>query len=319
MGMLEKLFRSPGRWKAGRASGEVPSHAAASEGPRVELDFPRCIAQEYPQWFPAAWTAVEQTLDAVKGADLTPLERRSPGLRGYAWDSYLRCSVVRMVHAARVLHQRGVLAGRLLDYGSYFGNFALMFARLGYQVVAVDSYSYYGAAFAPVTRLLRQSGIEVHDFSDGGFDPHRSGGEALARYDVAVSAGVIEHIPHTPRIFLETLDACLKPSGHLVLDTPNLAYLYNRQRLARGETIFCPIASQYDTEVPFEGHHREYTVDEMRWMLERIGHRDIAIETFNYSLYGAEVLQGADAVNFNQMLKDPSAREVILTVSRKGP
>lgn len=312
MGWLKEPIRLLGRW-ASAPSAETPEDRAdAGDGSGVELKFPACIEEEFPQWFPAAWDAVEQTLKAVQGADLTPLERRSPGLKGYAWDTYLRCSVVRMVHAAQALHDRGVGGGLLLDYGSYFGNFALMFAKLGYRVHAVDAYQQYGHAFGSVTRLLLDHEIEVHDLSEGGF-----GSESMA-YDVVISAGVIEHIPHTPRYFLETLNALLRPSGWLLLDTPNLAYLYNRQKLARGETIFCPISCQYGTELPFEGHHREYTIAEMRWMLERIGHRDIAVQTFNYSLYGAPVLLGLDAANYRQMMEDPSAREVILTVSRKA-
>lgn len=317
MGLLDKPRRLLGKW-ASDPSAEAPGdRAGAGAGPRVELKFPACIEQEFPEWFPAAWDAVEQTLKVVKDADLTPLERRSPGLKGYAWDSYLRCSVVRMVHAAQALHDHGVRGGQLLDYGSYFGNFALMFAKLGYRVHTVDSYAQYGQAFRSVTGLLRDSGIEVHDLAESGFGLEGQPDRERRAYDVVVSAGVIEHIPHTPRYFLETLDALLKPSGWLLLDTPNLAYLYNRQKLARGETIFCPISCQYNTELPFEGHHREYTIDEMRWMLQQIGHRNIAVQTFNYSLYGVPVLQGLDAVNFEQMMEDPSAREVILTVSRK--
>src|SRR5213083_1809737 len=79
-------------------------------------------------------------LTAIAGSDFTSLARRSPALAGFDWLGYLRCSLARMVHAAAALRRRGVVSGRLLDYGSYFGNFALMFARSGFSVDAVDSY-----------------------------------------------------------------------------------------------------------------------------------------------------------------------------------
>ena len=88
--------------------------------------------------------------------------------------------------------------------------------------------------------------------------------------------GVIEHIPHTPRLLLDTLTRVLKPGGILILDTPNLAYLYKRLALLDGGTIFCPMAQQYYTELPFEGHHREYIVDEIAWMLNAAGHEPIS-------------------------------------------
>ena len=319
MGWLEQ----PMRWLRNKGSGLV---VAGREGTRVTdavppvyLDFPACVAREYTEWFPIAWQAIDDILAVIRGVDFTPLERRSPALKGYAWDGYLRCSAIRMVRAARALHTKEAGTRCLLDYGSYFGNFALMFARLGYEVHAADSYREYGQALAPVAALLKENGVTVYDTTPLLDERGDLFMDRYGLYDVVLSVGVIEHIPHTPRLYLETLDRLLKPSGTLVLDTPNLAYLYTRQKLARGETMFCPIERQYETQLPFEGHHREYTVEEMRWMLERLGHENIWIDTFNYSIYGAEVLSGQDAMNFRQMASDPSTREVILTVSRKAP
>jgi len=114
------------------------------------------------------------------------------------------------------------------------------------------------------------------------------------------------------------VNASLRPGGILVLDTPNLAYLYNREKLARGESIFCPLELQYTTELPFEGHHREYTVAEVRFLLGAIGHQVLELETFNYSLLAQERLEGHDAAAWRRMEEDASLREVILTVSQRG-
>ncbi len=129
--------------------------------------------------------------------------------------------------------------------------------------------------------------------------------------------GVIEHIPSSPRPLLATLDRLLRPGGLLLLDTPNLVHLYNRQKFARGETVLADIAAQYETELPFEGHHREYTIPELVWMLQRIGHRQIAVEAFNYSSYALGTLTSRDAVNHWNMVRDPSMREYLMTVSEK--
>lgn len=280
----------------------------------IKLDFPACIEREFPNTFPPAWAAVEQVLAAIKEANFSPLERHSPGLKKFDWEIYLRCSVVRMVRVLSALSQRGVTTGHLLDCGAYFGNFSLMCAREGYHVDALDSYKGYEEALSGVTNLLHNSGIKLLDFDEVGYDLHRIQPQT---YDIVLCMGVIEHIPHTPRLLLESLNRVLKPGGLLVIDTPNLAYLYNRQKLARGESIFCPISLQYFTELPFEGHHREYTLDEVKWMLEQIGHIDIYTEIFNYSVYGISILQGHDLDNYKIMGADPDSREIILTVSRK--
>jgi 2-polyprenyl-3-methyl-5-hydroxy-6-metoxy-1,4-benzoquinol methylase len=287
-----------------------------SEAPEIiTLDFPACIEREFPQAFSPAWVAVEQVLAAIKEAKFSPLERHSPGLKGFDWEIYLRCSVVRMVRVLSALSQRGVTAGNLLDCGAYFGNFSLMCASEGYQVDALDSYKGYEQALSGVTNLLYNSGIKVIDFDEVGYDLHQIHSQT---YDIVLCMGVIEHIPHTPRLLLESLNRVLKPGGLLVIDTPNLAYLYNRQKLARGESIFCPISLQYFTELPFEGHHREYTLAEVKWMLEQIGHTNIYTETFNYSVYGLSILQGHDLDNYKIMMAEPESREIIMTVSRKS-
>jgi 2-polyprenyl-3-methyl-5-hydroxy-6-metoxy-1,4-benzoquinol methylase len=296
----------------------APSRADRSPEPEPEpvlrLDFPACVARAFPAEFPAAWSAVEQVMRACAGVDLAPLARRSPGLRGYDWGAYLRCSVVRMTRALHALRERGVAAGRVLDFGSYFGNFSLMCAAAGYAVDALDSYQEYGEALAPFVRLLREAGAQVRDFAAEGFDLGRL---PAGSYDAVLCMGVIEHIPHTPRPVLEAVRRVLKPGGVLVLDTPNLAYLYNRQKLVRGESLLCPIALQYYTELPYEGHHREYTLAEVGWMLGQLGQEEVALETFCYSVYQAEALTGEALENYRHMLLDASAAEVILAVSRK--
>ncbi|HXG12349.1 MAG TPA: class I SAM-dependent methyltransferase [Gemmataceae bacterium] len=291
-----------------------PERQPKPEEEILYLDFPACIAADFPDEFPAALQATQEVQAAIRNADLSPLARHSPGLKDFCWDSYLNCSLVRIVQAAAALRERSVIGGRILDYGSYFGNFSLAFARLGYQVDAVDSYQTYGEAFAGVLPLLRKAGVRPLDFAEVRYDLMGLDSES---YDVVLCMGVIEHIPHTPRPLLEALNRALKTGGRLLLDTPNLAYIYNRQRLARGESIFCPIALQYDTAIPFEGHHREYTAAEVEWMLRRLGHENITLRTFNYSFYGCPSLRGLDLENYRTALADPSCREIILAVSEK--
>jgi SAM-dependent methyltransferase len=279
----------------------------------LQLDFPRCLEADFPDDLPGAGDAVASIVDAVAGADLTPLSRRSPALRGFDWPAYLRCSIARMVHAAAALRRRGVVSGRLLDYGSYFGNFALMFARAGFSVDAVDSYRTYEAAFDGPRHVLADAGVHLFDFADLGYG--LAGVEA--RYDVVLCMGVIEHIPSSPRPLLDTLDRVLARGGLLVIDTPNLVHLYNRQKIARGETVLAGIEAQYETELPFEGHHREYTIPELVWMLRRIGHRQISVEAFNYSSYALGTLASRDVHNHWNMVRDPTMREYLMTVSAK--
>jgi len=280
------------------------------------LDFPDCVRREFPELFPIAWEAVETVTNAFPQCDLTPLERHSPGLRGFDWSNYLRLSVIRMLHAQQALLAAGVRTGRILDLGSYFGNFALMFAGLGYRTDALDSYQEYGATMKADTLAMRRSGINVLDFKEVGLE---LAGIPSDSYDAVACMGVIEHVPHTPRPLLQAVYRVLKPDGVLVLDTPNLAYLYNRQKVQRGESIFCPIELQFETEIPFEGHHREYVPREVSWMLDRVGFDVVCLETFNYSLFGLSEISGVDLKNYEAMATQSDCREIILVAARKPP
>jgi 2-polyprenyl-3-methyl-5-hydroxy-6-metoxy-1,4-benzoquinol methylase len=304
------------RWLRSRSDEPAPGGEQAltrEPAERLPVNFPACLAEEFAQDFPVAWTATEGVLDAIRGHDLRALERRSPGLRNYDWSGYLRCSSARLVRVARQLRAAHV-DGPVLDLGAYFGNASLMCRAIGYEVDAVDSYGAYEPALGPSVALMRAHGVRVLDFAETGYDLAALPAD---RYGAVLCLGVIEHVPHTPRPLLQAVKRVLRPGGLLLLDTPNIAYLYNRRRLARGESIMAPIATQFDSDIPFEGHHREYSPAEVQWMLERIGLEAIGLETFNYSFYALPELAGDDLECYRQMEADPSARELILATARK--
>jgi len=311
LGRLDTMLHGEGSRKARGPHFPLPG---TDESEILKIDFPLCIEKQFPLEFSAAWTAIERTLAVIDDVDLTPLANRSPGLQTFNWREYLRCSVARMVRVLAALNHYCPRQGRVLDFGSYFGNTSLMCRLAGYHVDSVDSYGRYGEAFAPVRKQLAEAGARILDFEQVGY-----GFEQAERgcYDAVMCMGLVEHVPHTPRQVMETLDRLVKPGGILILDTPNLAYLYNRQKMLRGESTFLPLQLQYFTEIPFEGHHREYTVAEVKWMLEQLGHEDIRVETFLYSVYSLPYLQGRDLRNFRIMQQIPDTREYIMAVSKK--
>ena len=320
--MTSPLFeRLKQKLRGGSAAEPALAEAVAGPAPPapappevLHLDLASSLQREFPEEYPVADRTARAVIDRVAGANLGPLARRSPSLAGYDWVNYLRCSMCRVVRVQRALARHVAPGGAVLDYGSYFGNFALAAKAIGYDVAAIDSYRGYGAALAPWVSLQREAGIAVHDFADAGYDLAALG---AARYDAVICAGVLEHIPHTPRPLLETVTAALKPGGVLLLDTPNLGYLYKRLALMDGQSIFAPISEQYYTEIPFEGHHREYTVAEVEWLLNAAGHEMVSIDTFNYSVFGQSQLTGEHLAHYRAMESDAALRELIFSVSRR--
>src|SRR5687767_3927863 len=259
------------RWLAALRGNKTPTQSATAVPTLVPLHLAlneaEVLRTSYPAEFPIAAAATERVVGRLGGVDLAPLARRSPSLNGYDWTSYLECSICRLVRFQRALREALPSGGAVLDFGSYFGNFGLVCRAMGFKVDAIDSYREYGAAMTPFVELQQEAGIRVHDFAAGDVTSQVEAGS----FDAVICAGVIEHIPHTPRQLLSTLGTLLKPGGWLILDTPNLAYLYKRLTLLGGNSIFAPVEQQFFTELPFEGHHREYTVAEIQWMLQASG------------------------------------------------
>jgi 2-polyprenyl-3-methyl-5-hydroxy-6-metoxy-1,4-benzoquinol methylase len=290
---------------------QIPTPISEDE---LALNFPDSFSSQFPSEFDFAFHCTTRVLERLPTAHLKPLAKHSPGLENYDWSGYIRLSLIRLLYTSSAIRKSGA-QGRALDFGSYFGNFSLLAKTLGFSVDAADNYSAYGNAFAPFVSLLEESGISVVDIGED-----RRGFSRLEQqsYDLITCMGVIEHIPHSPKDLLCRLDSLLKPGGLMILDTPNLGYLYTREKLQQGKSIFLPIQLQFHVDPPFEGHHREYTPDEVEWMLREIGHEQIELQMFNYSLYGLPRLTGQDLSRFRFMQEHPSYREIIMSSSKKA-
>ena len=280
----------------------------------IKLDFPNSLYKSYPESGIIAHESAKKIWELIKSNPLDELSKNSPGLRGYDWQAYLELSSIRVAHAFQALKFSGISKGKILDIGSYFGNFSLAFKNYGYEVDALDSYSAYGRSFLPIVNALTSEKINIYDFSSVGFD---LSGLEHNKYDAVLFMGVIEHIAHTPKHILNSINKVLKKNGVLILDTPNLAYEYKRRIACAGGSNFPPISDQFDCESQFEGHHREYTTDEIEWILQRIGHQILYVDHFNYSSFWLKELTGDEVENYKKMQSDPRRREIILTASRK--
>ncbi len=182
--------------------------------------------------------AAEDIVERLADFQSATLEPHVTLLPDDAMRSYLRMNVVRVVRAVELMRRRGFESGDVLEVGAWFGSFALPLRRLGYEVVACDRYASYGAAFDGHLELLRRDGVRIVSTTR---EAELEQIKELGGFDVVLAGAVIEHVPHTPRRLLETLFEAVRPGGLLVLDTPNVARYWNRQKLARAETIFQPL------------------------------------------------------------------------------
>ncbi len=99
-----------------------------------------------------------------------------------------------------------------------------------------------------------------------------------ARFDVVLCCEMLEHLLLDPVRMLAEIHRVLKPSGALILTTPNVLCTDNLVRMMTGENPFQP----YSGWGLYGGHCREYTPVEVRRLLQETGFEVRSLETSSF-------------------------------------
>ena len=213
--------------------------------------------------------------------DWSAFAKHNVGWRKDRFDAeeYLRMSAERYWRAYRILAAAD--ARSVLDVGGFLAAFPLSLARLGFEVAIAEHYEYYGTAFDRIAGHVRENGGRVIDMDFAAALADRAA--VYERFDAVTCMAVAEHLAHSPRVLLENIRTALRPGGALAFEVPNLAFWPKRYAfLVRGESVLAPISDVYHSEVPFTGHHREYTISDARYIVGEAGLEVVREETFNY-------------------------------------
>jgi SAM-dependent methyltransferase len=172
---------------------------------------------------------------------------------------WIRESVVAGGEKVRILqyildaHPPGGSPPRVLDIGAQIGSFALLAAKHGCRVSALD-YAFYADIYAKIT-------AERLPYEDDSFD-------------FVTYTDVIEHHAFSPRPVLREIHRVLAPGGRVIILTPNQASIYNRLMLLFGRSIYGDFDHFFDTGADggiYFGHHHEFTRAELSAALDRTG------------------------------------------------
>jgi SAM-dependent methyltransferase len=86
-------------------------------------------------------------------------------------------------------------------------------------------------------------------------------------FDLVLFCEVLEHLTEDPMRALIEIRRVLKPTGRLVLTTPNAAALQNVFKMLMGKSV----ADRYSAYGPYGRHNREYTRKEVIDLLAAVG------------------------------------------------
>jgi 2-polyprenyl-3-methyl-5-hydroxy-6-metoxy-1,4-benzoquinol methylase len=206
--------------------------------------------------------------------------------------AYMRASHVRYENAIDLLGGIDRLA-TLCDIGGFLGIFPLTLAKLGVRVAMTEALKFYSSAFAPQFEMLTKNGVEVIDY-----DPFEaSPGAHAGRFSIVTIMAVLEHYPHSPARFMSHVKEMMAPGAHIVIEVPNIAFWPKRIALLRGKSPLVPLTAKLASDVPFIGHHHEYSRDDLYVLVRHSGLQPLNLRSFNYSL---------DAPLLNRLVTEPS-------------
>ena len=247
------------------------------------------------------WAAVaRQYVSFLKGTEPTPgpqapaprAERAEPPtpnpqplapyLRGWAINdesrTYLDTHETRLVKTLEITPPGGP-GDSVLEMGAYLQITAALRSKLGYGCVRG---CYYGELGRVDHRSVTSETGEVFECDIDHFDaekdrfPYDDG-----QFSTVLCCELIEHLFEDPMHLMSEVNRILKPGGHLVLTTPNVAALRGISAILLGyhPGFFHAYIKPAESGEVDARHNREYTPREIHKLLENSGFEVALLET----------------------------------------
>jgi len=192
--------------------------------------------------------------------------------------SYLSTHTTRLVRTLEITPPGGA-EDRVLEMGAYLQITPALHTRLGYGEVRG---CYYGKLGRVDHREVRSAAGETFACDIDHFDAEKDVFPYPAEHFATVLCGeLIEHLFEDPMHLMSEVNRILKPGGHFVVTTPNVAALRGISAILQGyHPGFFPayIRPSESGEVDAR-HNREYTPREIHKLLEGAGFEVTLLET----------------------------------------
>ena len=168
---------------------------------------------------------------------------------------------------------------RILEMGAYLQITPALKTKLGYGLVRG---CYYGRCGTTDTRSVVSSDGEQFECEIDLFDAERDAFPyADGYFSTVLCCELIEHLFHDPMHLMSEVNRILKPGGHLVLTTPNIAALRGIAAILQGyhPGFFHAYIRPVSEGEPDARHNREYTPGEIHRLLQDSGFSILRLET----------------------------------------
>jgi SAM-dependent methyltransferase len=221
--------------------------------------------------------ALNRSIARYPAMEIEPVTNEMYDLRGLYTDDLDRFAF----HLAHVL-KFVPPGGRIADVGAGLGPQIHALTSLGYRGVVVDDFGdIWHAKAIDVLEWQKRDGVEVVSCDALSGVPLEEGS-----IDAVMTFDCLEHLHHSPKRMLQDCVKALKPGGLFFLGVPNCVNMRKRVTVPCGYGKWSRIEEWYDKEV-FRGHVREPDVEDLRYIANSLGLRDVTIIGRNWLGYNS--------------------------------
>ena len=202
---------------------------------------------------------VELVKDYLRNSIVTPEATKE--LLQYIEDAFFR-----LLMTLEIIPD-GVAGDSLLELGSNPYFMTLLVKR--FRDYNLSLANYFETDEKQITQVIENATYgEHHIFESKLFNIEKDRFPYTTRtFSVVLFCEIIEHLREDPLRPLGEIHRVLKPSGPLIMTTPNVCRASNLEKLARGMNIYDP----YSRHGIYGRHNREYTIQEIRELLAGTG------------------------------------------------
>ena len=219
--------------------------------------------------------AIMETRDELepllKRLDIDKISKHNRGYMKYAKNPtkyFIDGELRRYIYTVNYIKSNFTKQISILDFGLFIPVVPIALTKIGFTVCAVENLKYYDGALDEIIKLCStRYNIEVVDLNI--FEENIN---SVSKFDLVLLLAVLEHLNGTPRFLLDRVKSVLRAGGSVIVEVPNAVSLRKRLIfLFKSKVVFSEFEDYYESEYPFSGHNREYTIADLQYALERSG------------------------------------------------
>lgn len=182
----------------------------------------------------------------------------------FPFPNYMDNNLKKYIHILSEILDDFPSGSKILSIGAGPCDLEAILSKLGYDVTAVDDLNDHW-------HLIGNNRLRISDFAEklGVMLLLDTESSFLKEncFDVVLLIDVIEHLHRSPRELLNCSLSLLKPTGKLVIETPNSVALAKRLKVLFGKTNHVDMDFFYWNVGDYRSHVREYTLFELKNIL----------------------------------------------------